>query len=118
MFLPFLPGGAPFVLGVPFSFCHIRGKNGKYRFAFPFSQGGTALFLLPYIRGKNGKNRFCLTVFTGGRFLFQYHIRDQNGKINCCSFCTVLIEGGKRVYVSFQFLTEGHRCFFCHIHGR
>ena len=85
---------------------------------YPFP-GGRSFFFY-HIRGKNGKNRFFFTVFTGGRFLFQYHIRDQNGKINCCSFCTVLIEGGKRVYVFvfFQFLTEGHRCFFCHIRGR
>ena len=101
MFLPFLPGGAPFVLGVPFSFCHIRGKNGKYRFAFFRFHGQLRPFFFYHIRGKNGKNRFVFTVFSGGRFLFQYHIRDQNDKINLCSFCTDWIEGGKRVYVFF-----------------
>ena len=67
-----------------------------------FYRGGGSFFFY-HIRGKNVKNRLFFTVFTG-RFLFQYHnIRDQNGKINCCSFCTVLIEGGKRVYVFFSF---------------
>ena len=136
--LPFLPGGRPFFSsisavktvkithfmclsflqgGTPFSstISAVKTVNNPCFYVFT---GGRSFFFC-HIRGKNGKNRFFFTVFTGGRFLFQYHIRDQNGKINCCSSCTVLIEGGKRVYVLFfQFLTDGHRCFFCHIRGR
>ena len=70
MFLPFLPGGAPFVLGVPFSFYHIRGKNGKYRFAFSVFTGGYGPFSFTISAVKTAKIDSFLPFLPGGASFF------------------------------------------------
>ena len=101
-----LPEGHPFFSAYPqfkkkkkhFFYCVYRGA---LLFLLPHSGYGPFSFAISAVI--TAKIDSFFTIFTRGRFLFQYHIRDQNGKINVCSFCTVLIEGGKRVCVFFTF---------------
>ena len=66
----FYQGGAPFVLGVPFSVYHIRGKNGKYRFAFSVFTGGYGPFSFTISAVKTAKIDSFLPFLPGGASFF------------------------------------------------